>query len=330
MNTIVLDSYDKAAFNDIKDQTPALQNLEEEGVSVNLGFPELMEDVYGSLYKYNPEVKDPIDQGSMANKTIMEQLMQSREYNELREFTRLQEFESAVGVRSFSEHIISEIPEEMNKMANEMSVTQSMLDRLLEEYDPNAQDNPNPGLIKQAKEKLDNLQGQMKQYTQKHEDEIRQMVRTAIQKGADDAKQVQGFMNTFGSEPGQVCQLPMKEKISMAEKVLKNKSLHKLAEMAGRFQRLALHYQSSKVKHGADEIVDTELGNNLNRIVPSELIYLDDPDLESLFYLKYSQRNLLQFKMEGKDKKAKGPIIICIDNSGSMQRSREQIGRAHV
>jgi Mg-chelatase subunit ChlD len=36
------------------------------------------------------------------------------------------------------------------------------------------------------------------------------------------------------------------------------------------------------------------------------------------------RKNLMQFKLEGKEKEGKGPLIVCIDNSGSMAGEREE------
>ena len=328
MNTIKMDSYDKAAFAKVKEDSPALKKLETTGSGQNAAFPPLLEDVYGSLYKYDPELMEEVEPGFAPNKTIMEQVMQMREYTELREYTCLQEFESAVGVQTFGDHIMKNLPKEMQDIMNEMAIVQTLVDGMMESYDPNNKNSNIPQNFKQGKEKLEALQQQMDQYLQKNEGKVRSVVRQAVKETVDDTKQVQCFMNSFGSEPGQLCKLPMKEKVKLAKKVMENPKLQKIAMMAGRFQRLALHYQSVKTKHGVDEIVDITCGNNLNRVVPTELVFLDDPDLDILFYDRYSQRKLLQFELEGKEQKGKGPIIICIDNSGSMSGNREVWAKA--
>ena len=317
MNTINLDSYDKAAFNWVKKESPGLQKLEESGASKNVAFPHLMEDVYGSLYKYDPLIKEEIEPGFTPNKKIMEQLMQMREYNELREFTCLQEFESAVGVQSFSEQLIQNLPEEVKQRMDDLAKAQEAYNNLLES------ENPSPKQIIGTKQTLQEYAKATEEIMSSTEFELHKIIREAIQKGAEEAKEMSQFLNAFGTEPGQPCTLPMEEKVKMAQKIKDNPTLKKIAQIAGRFQRLALHYQSTKTKHGVDEIVDITTGNDLNRIVPTELVLMDDPDLDILFYQKYSERKLLQFEMQGKETKGKGPIIICIDNSGSMAGERE-------
>src|SRR5262249_49796934 len=45
---------------------------------------------------------------------------------------------------------------------------------------------------------------------------------------------------------------------------------------------------------------------------------LGDPNLEDLFYLKFAERRLLQYELEGRESEGRGPIILALDESGSM------------
>ncbi|MGL5955656.1 MAG: VWA domain-containing protein [Brevinema sp.] len=93
-----------------------------------------------------------------------------------------------------------------------------------------------------------------------------------------------------------------------------------------------------------EEIKSLELDNDLMRMIPQELLYLSDPDLEYLFYQKYTEKNLLCYHLEGQDieyiteiheseieieeEEQKGPIIVCVDTSGSMSGLPETIAKA--
>jgi len=91
-----------------------------------------------------------------------------------------------------------------------------------------------------------------------------------------------------------------------------------------------------------EEIVSFELGNDLNNVVPHELAYLKDADMEVLFDLKFIERRLLCFAKSGymdveefveetissSSESARGPMILCIDTSGSMNGCPEYIAKA--
>ena len=90
-------------------------------------------------------------------------------------------------------------------------------------------------------------------------------------------------------------------------------------------------------------IVGFEYSNEISRVLPSEIGLHNDPDLENLFYLKFVEKQLLSYSYtqdvpvsysekhsSEKDKtdNMSGPIIICVDTSGSMSGTPEQIAKA--
>lgn len=78
------------------------------------------------------------------------------------------------------------------------------------------------------------------------------------------------------------------------------------------------------------EIDRITTGNNLERIIPAEYLYLADTQTEMLFLARYAQRRLQQFAAPGNEKSFKnpaintiarpvyGPIIVSVDTSSSM------------
>lgn len=89
--------------------------------------------------------------------------------------------------------------------------------------------------------------------------------------------------------------------------------------------------------HDKQDIEGVTLGNNLNSLLPSEIAMLDS----SSFYLKYARKQLQQFSSRAaqtKKEKSKtneksprldqGPMILCIDTSGSMSGKPLEIAQA--
>lgn len=93
-----------------------------------------------------------------------------------------------------------------------------------------------------------------------------------------------------------------------------------------------------------EEIVGVTLGKDLEHALPSELALMADPQTSILFDLKYIESNLLCFDLEGTqlinneyevevettvvEDETKGPLIICVDTSGSMYGAPETIAKA--
>ena len=63
---------------------------------------------------------------------------------------------------------------------------------------------------------------------------------------------------------------------------------------------------------------NVEVGNDIGRALPSELGYLDSEELLPVFVKKMINREILQFKYEGKENQGKGDIVVGLDISDSM------------
>jgi hypothetical protein len=97
-------------------------------------------------------------------------------------------------------------------------------------------------------------------------------------------------------------------------------------------------------KNSAEEISGIKLGKSIEYLLPNELALLNDSELENLFDLKYIEEKLMLFdydsytnivkekiveeSMENEKEEEKGPIILCIDTSGSMSGAPERITKA--
>lgn len=91
-----------------------------------------------------------------------------------------------------------------------------------------------------------------------------------------------------------------------------------------------------------EEVDGIKTSDDLNMLLPCEIALLNEPITESLFYHKYSCRQLQSFaskppsiKREKTEKKRshnprlqEGPIIVSIDTSGSMEGKPEEIAKS--
>lgn len=77
------------------------------------------------------------------------------------------------------------------------------------------------------------------------------------------------------------------------------------------------------------EVHGTHRSNDLMRVLPSELLNLEDETLETIFYARLLEKNLLSYELQGityidgeetfQQDKRTGPVVACLDTSGSMQ-----------
>ena len=144
--------------------------------------------------------------------------------------------------------------------------------------------------------------------------------------------------------------------LKWAEYLRNNEDIKKLCDLLGKMYKESYSHETVKTQttynyevqkmdiNSREEIIGIKLGNDLENLVPQELSYLTDPDISILFDLKYVENRLMCFEKQGfqmaieeetKEEETqvdilekKGPIIICIDTSGSMSGSPETIAKA--
>jgi uncharacterized protein with von Willebrand factor type A (vWA) domain len=157
---------------------------------------------------------------------------------------------------------------------------------------------------------------------------VRQAMRSAEADALSNIKETSELIEAWGAEPGQLQSLPPELRLELAQRLSEKDKLKKLARMLGRFRRMAIHSQKTKITHGLDEVHDMETGNDLEKVLPSELVNLRHPVLKQQFRRKFTEAQLLQYQLRGKEKAGKGPIICCVDSSGSMEGAPELWSKA--
>ena len=93
--------------------------------------------------------------------------------------------------------------------------------------------------------------------------------------------------------------------------------------MVGKFKESAIVEQKKKAKHGAVEIKGVTTGDKIQDTLPSDRMNLCNDITKGDFYRRMSEHGLLQYSKESNKQKNKGPIIVCVDTSGSMQGDEE-------
>jgi len=70
------------------------------------------------------------------------------------------------------------------------------------------------------------------------------------------------------------------------------------------------------------EVYGVELGAELERLLPVELMLVRRKTLRREFLRRYAERRLLGYQMRGEDHRGRGPVVALLDVSGSMAGAR--------
>jgi uncharacterized protein with von Willebrand factor type A (vWA) domain len=95
--------------------------------------------------------------------------------------------------------------------------------------------------------------------------------------------------------------------------------LRRICDHAGRLRRLAQSRQRLKTAHGVDEVAGVEPGGDLGRLLPAELARLMLPETELDALRRLAERQALSLQLRGSEPVGKGPVMVVVDESGSME-----------
>lgn len=345
LNSVHNDAWDRMTFNSLAASSSKLEELETQGAELSKTFPPLMEDVFSSYFKFDPKVKAEVPDEIAFNKSLVEETMSTSEYANLRLATQLDEFNSAIATASSIRTLLEKLKDqpELNdalKKANELHDLKNQAEDLqdgiesLEELLKRKLKQKTRGKVMhklltaqealtETNQAIQQVTPQVVQSSKQTKDAQRVVMRVALQQAIDDVESDEECCAAWGSEPGQYQRMPIGKRNELARLLERNEVLRKIASYAGRIKRIAFKKQETRIRQGSHEIDSICLGNDLTRILPSELMMLDS-ELEDEFYRKYFAGELLQYEFKQKENLGRGPIVICIDTSGSMRTSERE------
>ncbi|MFZ3565583.1 VWA domain-containing protein [Streptomyces sp. BH097] len=146
---------------------------------------------------------------------------------------------------------------------------------------------------------------------------VRAAARAAAAKASRAVRQEASLMRAWGLGPGELERLPFEERARLAER-LRTGRLAEWAELIGRFRQMAAGERARKVENTTGELVGVTLGDDLSRLVPSELAGLGVPALRAVFAARYAAGELMLYDSRGERPSGRGAVIACVDTSHSM------------
>jgi hypothetical protein len=146
---------------------------------------------------------------------------------------------------------------------------------------------------------------------------FRRMLRPALQACAATVGQVAEAQGVLGGGGG------LDAKLAIAERLETSRKFKDLVAIAGRIRRVALEARACRVKDVPPEVCGVTIGRDVARALPAERAMLGVPVLRSLFFKKLLEGQLMVHEQQGEERLGGGPIVICLDGSGSMAGPRE-------
>lgn len=338
------DGYDVQMFDEALRSYGRLADVVRRATQQVITAPALYRDLFWSFYQRTVVAEPPIplNQAYRVNQQIVQQIMSTTEWRQVREAGTVGDvLNSAMATIGVAEKALAALDHATVAHINHLHELESGAHELfrraegLDDLAQQAQGDQAQALFDQAKalhhaaatklgtaaQDVDALDAG----SESREDAVRRAARQGLRQAEITIDETNAAINTFsgGYGPGQGFgkagqPLTTKDKIALAQRVGQSKRLQQLAQLCGRFTRIALAVQRSKVQHPPDEVTNITFGDDLELVLPGELALLADPELEDLFFLRFAEKSLLQYELIGSEKQGRGPIIVALDESYSM------------
>ncbi|MCC6630074.1 MAG: hypothetical protein IT340_22065 [Chloroflexi bacterium] len=348
------DGYDVDAYARVAREMPRLREAAQRAGERLPTAPALQRDVWWSFHKPAPRIAPPapLTPAHELNRLVLEQLMSTREWAHVRLAGTVDDPAiSAMAALASVEQILGSLDEATVARYTELHALEGQIRGLVAQADvltegAGADPARADELFRQAASARQQAEAAAARYaavaqelaatSEERADAVRRAARQVlpqVERQIDvTLAAIKAFGGGYGVGPGGAGAAPapltVKEKLALAQRVMSNPKLLEIARLAGRLTRIAMQVQASRVDHPPDEVTAIGLGADLTRVLPSETVLLAEPDLEELFWARYLDRRLAVYDLIGHEPQGRGPVILAVDNSGSMSGPREVWSKA--
>ncbi len=287
----------------------------EERASTNPFIEGLLGDVWQGLYKMQPKLKgeDACLGGDRINRSIMGDALNSEDFNALRSYTVLDEACANVGMMEFAQTF--SLPASVEEQLQDVADAQAYLEGLGEREEGDAE-------YSSAMDELSDAQSRAADAIDGQAVEVAGAIQRSAKKATALAKAVQqAQMFGAGSQAG-AGEHQSLDVMTLVDQLNQTQGLAEILELAGRLRNIALSRLKTRTVQGCDDVVSIEYGDEIERLLPQELLALKHPALKLDGKRRLLERQMLQLEVINQEAEGRGPIVVCKDESMSMSGGR--------
>ena len=338
------DGYDVEAWDAaVRDYGKLRHTVETASQRLITALP-LFRDVFWSFYKQSPTVGPivPLTPAYAINRQMVEQILATTEWRQTRASgTPGDPIASAMATLGVAYSAIQALDAATIADANRLHELESGAAALfaqataLTDLAEQAEGDRARDLFEQAtraREAAERQQTEAEQAAaalatedESRDEALRRAARAGLTKAmtaiAEEAEAGRVFGGGHGGGGGGAAQFTAKDRIALAQMVQGSRRLKQMMAIAGRQITIALDVQATKVPYPPTEVAGIAFGNDPALLLPSELALLMLRETELLFYKGMAERSLMQWELVGRRPQGQGPVIVAVDESGSMNDS---------
>ena len=313
-------------YADLRKQVEiGLDEIEAAGVEKLDTFPALIQDVFQSFYSLNSRRNDADTLTTNArqfNAEILDYMMNSSEYSALKSLCEGQELPAYEAVKEFSRCISEKLDElldadaldELSTLDQQQAGLNVKIKEALERG--NATDEANilsmVESIADKNQRIVHLSKKINRDLRRNRHIIQSAVASAKGK-AQEASYAISAWGTCDSSPKAI-----QQNVELLNRLQSSQKLRDIIKYLGKYREILGSTRKSSYIYGRGDKYDIVLGSDFTRAVSSEYAYLALPETIPLFIQKVQRKTLKQYRKRECVTKGHGDIVVCIDESGSM------------
>ncbi|USC50438.1 VWA domain-containing protein [Streptomyces filamentosus] len=358
MNTgaVVADRFERFTWRDTYEQSAGLRELAEALEAYHDHATDLLTDVFLAAYKAGPRLREPAQMrpSRLVNHQLLTQVMASPDFAELRRETVGDPYAAAMAVLAQSaalrrmlecsrgareqgeraeealrtaQDAAAAVAEALQRAADRSATNGAAPASASADVDPAGPADATPAdpadAVRRAVEAAEAAGAAARQAAQDAAQAaagapgIRAAAHHGVATAAGAVREETELMRAWGVGPGELERMPFDRRARLAER-LRAGRLAEWAELIGRFRQMADGERARKVENAPGELVGVTLGDDLSRLIPSELAHLGLPATRAVFAARYAAGELMLYDSRGEQSTGRGAVIACVDTSHSM------------
>ncbi|MBQ3422486.1 MAG: hypothetical protein IJH34_12695, partial [Romboutsia sp.] len=321
----------------------SLNEIESSASNKISTFKGITQDIFNLLFQIESKNVDDDKLSSTAkrfNKQLINQIRESKELDSLRLSTVGDSDESIQACSIVMNDIYDKLDyyikniygdelsdESIQKFENILEQKREQLNDAIRKYNSASDNNLKDRLsnnIKKLDNEIDGLENKIKKMTEEiqfqsnlNKNTLNTITDDILKHAQEEIESNQMLSNNFGVGKDSGVSYTVEEKREILQKLKSNQTILNIAKMMGKIKLSFEKNDNGKFEKNRGEIIGIETGDDLSRVLSSELALLASPNTKPLFYAKYAQKELLQYKRAEKQIMNKGNCIILADESGS-------------
>jgi uncharacterized protein with von Willebrand factor type A (vWA) domain len=351
---IETDSYDRELFSELESESEGLRDLIGRGQALLPSWRPLMLDLFAAFYKHNvvflPD--EGVRRSSLLPRRLLLGMQKDPDYVSLREETVLDAFRSALAAMQMGGMILEWLKSEdgpgekglvreweadrAERDLEELSEESETMDEIAGEEREGEEGKGDEGGMSGAFEKVrrgkkaeldkekkafGKLIDELEKGHEKMEVRIKSLVKSSMKETSGSVENAEEELSSWSASMGAPGERSAAEKLDLAAKLYSNEKLRRLSRIVGSLREEMLRGRRKSWARRGSEVFDIATGSDIGRLIASELAGLANPGLRTEFKKRLLEGKLLQYSL--RDEQGRGPMVICLDGSSSMEGKKE-------